>query len=55
MIRTLVLRLPRVAPSLAGHPVEVIETRLKGEEDEILRQVNPLGERMTQWPEAASK
>ena len=55
MIRTVASRLHPVAPSLAGHPVEVIETRLKGQEEEIFRQLNTLGERVTQGQEAASK
>jgi hypothetical protein len=39
----------RVAPSLVGHPVDVIETRLKEEEDEVLKQLHTLNERMDQW------
>ena len=48
-IRTVVSRLHRAAPALVGHPVEVIETRLKEEEDEVLKQLHTLGERMEQW------
>lgn len=54
-IRTVVARLHRVAPSLVGHPVEVIETRLKEEEDEVLKQLYTLGERMTRWQESAAQ
>lgn len=52
-IRTVVSRLHRTAPSLVGHPVEVVETRLKEEEDEILKQLHTLGERTAQWQESA--
>lgn len=48
-IRTVVSRLHRTAPSLVGHPVDVIETRLKEEEDEVLKQLHTLGERLNQW------
>ncbi len=48
-IRGVVARLHRVAPSLVGHPVDVIETRLKEEEDEVLKQLHTLNERMDQW------
>ena len=53
-IRTVVSRLHRVAPSLSGHPVETIETRLKDEEDEILKQLHTINERMGQWQESAA-
>jgi len=48
-IRGVVSRLHRVAPSLVGHPVDVIETRLKEEEDEVLKQLHTLNERMDKW------
>ena len=53
-IRTVVARLHRCAPSLTGHPVEVIETRLKDEEDEVLKQLHLVDERMKQWQSTAS-
>ena len=40
-IRKVLTRLHRIAPSLEGHPVEMIETRLKEEEDEVLKQLHP--------------
>lgn len=54
-IRTVVTRLHRVAPSLAGHPVEIIETRLKEEEDEILKQLHTIDERLKGWQRPASE
>ena len=53
-IRTVVSRIHRTAPSLVGHPVETIETRLKEEEDEVLKQLHTLGERMEQWQASAT-
>lgn len=53
-IRTVVSRLHRTAPSLVGHPIEVIETRLKEEEDEVLKQLHTLGERMKEWQASAA-
>jgi len=48
-IRAVLSRLHRVAPSLVGYPVDVIETRLKEEEDEVLKQLHTLNERMDKW------
>ena len=48
-IRTVLTRLHRVAPSLTGHPVDVIEARLKDEEDEVLKQLHTLNERIKDW------
>jgi hypothetical protein len=53
-IRKVLTRLHRIAPSLEGHPVEVIETRLKEEEDEVLKQLHTIDERLAQWQGAAS-
>ena len=53
-IRTVVSRLHRAAPSLVGHPVDVIETRLKEEEDEVLQQLHTLSERVDQWQASAT-
>ena len=50
-IRKVVTRLHRMAPSLVGHPVDVIETRLKEEEDEILKQLHLLHEHLSRWEE----
>lgn len=50
-IRKVVCRLHRVAPSIVGHPVEVVETRLKEEEDEILKQLHLLHEHLSRWEE----
>ena len=48
-IRKVVTRLHRVAPSVVGHPVDVVETRLKEEEDEILKQLHLLHEHVGRW------
>ena len=48
-IRTVITRLHRLAPSLEGHAVPVIESRLKEAEDEILGQLQVIDERLTQW------
>ncbi|MCZ7636892.1 MAG: hypothetical protein M5U12_13100 [Verrucomicrobia bacterium] len=48
-IRKVLTRLHRVAPSLEGQPVPVIEERLKEEEDEILKQLHTLDERLNAW------
>ena len=53
-IRKVLTRLHRIAPSLEGHPVEVIETRLKEEEDEVLKQLHTIDEHLTQWQGASS-
>jgi len=53
-IRKVLTRLHRIAPSLEGHPVEVIETRLKEEEDEVLKQLHTIDELLTQWQGASS-
>lgn len=53
-IRTVVSQLHRVAPSRVGHPVETIETRLKDEEDEILKQLHTINVRTGQWQECAA-
>jgi hypothetical protein len=50
-IRKVVSRLHRVAPSIVGLPVEVVETRLKEEEDEILKQLHLLHEHLSRWEE----
>lgn len=51
-IRKVVTRLHRVAPSLEGHPTAVIEARLKEEEDDILKQLHTLDERLAAWQQA---
>ncbi|MCP5524094.1 MAG: hypothetical protein H7A46_21360 [Verrucomicrobiales bacterium] len=48
-IRTVITRLHRLAPSLDGHGVPVIESRLKEVEDEVLGQLQVIDERLTQW------
>jgi hypothetical protein len=48
-IRKVVTHLHRTAPSLEGQPVAVIETRLKEEEDDILKQLHTLDERLNAW------
>ena len=53
-IRKVLTRLHRIAPSLEGHPVEVIETRLKEEEDEVLKQLHTIDEHLAQWQGASS-
>ena len=53
-IRKVLTRLHRIAPSLEGHPVEVIEARLKEEEDEVLKQLHTIDERLAQWQSASS-
>ncbi|HNQ88399.1 MAG TPA: hypothetical protein PKM73_07295 [Verrucomicrobiota bacterium] len=50
-IRKVVTRIHRTAPSLEGQPVPVIESRLKEEEDDILKQLHTLDERLSQWRE----
>jgi hypothetical protein len=51
-IRKVVTRLHRTAPSLEGQPVATIEARLKEEEDEILKQLHVIDERLTPWQQA---
>jgi len=51
-IRKVVTRIHRLAPSLEGHPVEVIESRLKEEEDDIVKQLHTLDERLNAWQQA---
>ena len=51
-IRKVVTRAHRVAPSLEGQPVPVIEARLKEEEDDILKQLHTLDERLSEWQRA---
>ena len=51
-IRKVVTRLHRTAPSLEGQPVATIEARLKEEEDDILKQMHTLHERLTPWQRA---
>lgn len=48
-IRTVVTRLHRLAPSLDGHAVAVIEERLKQAEDEILQQLHTVDDRLQGW------
>ncbi len=48
-IRKVVTRLHRTAPSLEGQPVATIEARLKDEEDDILKQMHTLHERLELW------
>ena len=50
--RSVVTRVHRVAPSLEGQPVPVIEARLKEEEDDILKQLHTLDERLGAWQRA---
>ncbi len=51
-VRKVVSRLHRAAPSLVGHPIDVVQTRLKEEEDEILKQLHTLHERLEAWQQA---
>jgi len=51
-IRKVVTRVHRTAPSLEGQPVPVIEARLKEEEDDILKQLHTLDERLSAWQQA---
>jgi hypothetical protein len=53
-IRKVVTRVHRLAPSLAGQSAEVIEQRLKEEEDGILAQVNIIHEQVRAWEEKAA-
>ena len=39
---------------MVGHPVDLIEVRLKEEEDEILKQLHTLGERLERWQASVS-
>lgn len=48
-IRKVVTRVHRTAPSLEGQSVAVIEARLKEEEDDILKQLHTLDERLAAW------
>jgi hypothetical protein len=52
-VRKVVLGLHRLAPSLLGQPIEVLEARLKEVEDDILKQFNIIGERIGRWKEPA--
>jgi hypothetical protein len=51
-IRKVITRLHRTAPSLDGQNVAVIEARLKEEEDDILKQLHTLDERLKAWQQA---
>lgn len=51
-IRKVVTRVHRTAPSLEGQTVAVIEARLKEEEDDILKQLHTLDERLNAWQQA---
>jgi hypothetical protein len=51
-IRKVVTRVHRTAPSLEGQSVAVIEARLKEEEDDILKQLHTLDERLNAWQQA---
>jgi hypothetical protein len=51
-IRKVISRLHRTAPSLEGQNVAVIEARLKEEEDDILKQLHTLDERLNGWQRA---
>ncbi|XOV73818.1 MAG: hypothetical protein ACFHW5_11750 [Verrucomicrobiota bacterium] len=51
-IRKVISRLHRSAPSLEGQDIDVIESRLKEEEDEILKQLHTLDERFKSWDRA---
>ena len=53
-IRKVVSRLHRVAPALEGLAVAVIEGRLKEEEDEILKQLHTIGDRLGRWQESTT-
>ncbi|MCP5524921.1 MAG: hypothetical protein H7A46_25630 [Verrucomicrobiales bacterium] len=48
-ILTVITRLQRLAPSLDGHGVPVIESRLKEAEDEILGQLQVIDEQLKRW------
>lgn len=45
-------RMPRIAPSLAGQAVEVIETWVQEEVDDALKQLPTLDERLGDWRQA---
>lgn len=51
-IRKVVTPLHHTTPSLEGQPVPVIEARLKEEEDDILKQLHTLDERLSAWQRA---
>jgi hypothetical protein len=51
-IRKVITRLHRTAPSLEGQPVATIEARLKEEEDDILKQLHTLNERLKTWQQS---
>ena len=51
-IRKVVTRVHRTAPSLEGQSVTIIEARLKEEEDDILKQLHTLDERLAAWQRA---
>ena len=51
-IRKVITRLHRTAPSLEGQSVAIIEARLKEEEDDILKQLHTLDERLKGWQQA---
>jgi len=51
-IRKVVTRVHRTAPSLEGQSAAVIEARLKEEEDDILKQLHTLDDRLGEWQRA---
>jgi hypothetical protein len=54
-IRKVVTQTHRVAPSLEGRKAEVIEGRLKEQEEEVPAQVRILDDRLAAWRELAGK
>ena len=48
-IRKVLTRLHRAAPSLQGRKADVIEARLKEQEDEVLAQLEILEVRLAAW------
>jgi len=51
-IRKVLTRLHRAAPSLEGRKADVIETRLREQEDDILAQPQILDDRLATWQRA---
>jgi len=51
-IRKVLTRVHRAAPSLEGRKADVIEARLKEQEDEVLAQLQILEDRLALWQRA---
>lgn len=53
-IRKVLTRLHRIAPSLVGNPVEDLDARLKEDQDEVLKQLHTIDERLGEWQRSSS-